>query len=144
MSIASVITLGYGQGVQFLPTIGYLAGDSVAPTVAGLPKKRNLQLERQRMHLQAEALNKQAQERKEALEQGLQAVEAQRALVPTNSPKKRKLFIIDLDARERKLNAEMLAVEAEIQAIGQQIMLMRQQDDEEAIIAILAARQTLH
>lgn len=32
MSISSVITLGYGQGVNFLPTLGYSSGAAPPPT----------------------------------------------------------------------------------------------------------------
>lgn len=32
MSISSVITLGYGQGAKFIPTLGYLSGTAPAPT----------------------------------------------------------------------------------------------------------------
>ena len=147
MSISSVITLGYGHGVNFIPTLGYLSGEAPTPSPEPEPSGgggytyitpyQRLQSE----EYQREKIKK-AKTDLDRLENVLRETERQKALAAESANLARQKQALNralqLEAKEREYLDEinrLLMVRGEL--------MRRIRSDEEFLVIIIMARKRL-
>lgn len=142
MSISSVITLGYGQGVNFIPTLGYLSGAAPVTQQSAVPTRPDKEghsyvpySDRLREEEYQRSI-KQAREEVRELEEEIALAEERRKEAAE------MLATAKAAKRQRKAAKEAAALEAmlqqEIEALRkEQVRLMRFIDDEETALVLL-------
>lgn len=140
MSVSSVITLGYGQGVQFIATLGYLPGTNPTPSpdpllLGGGPGYRRY---KSYAELREEYELRTAEEKRVELKRiDEEIAEAEKRRLAALRRSKAKLLAEKAALRLVKLESDL---REEINRLRmERVWLMRMIDDEEAILVLLCS-----